>query len=124
MLAMTLEQELQDLEIQMMDPAARRSPESFAHLLADDFVEFGSSGRAYDKQQVLDALRRETTPREFTVEGFTARELASHIVLVTYRVSVHIHGGAETAHSLRSSIWMHRGGRWQIVFHQGTPIAA
>src|SRR5438445_4816224 len=107
MLAVTLEQELQDLEYQMMDPAARRSPESLAHLLAEDFVEFGSSGRVYDKQQVLTALRNEKEPREFMVENFQVRNLAPHIVLVNYRVRVHIHGGAETAGTLRSSIWMH-----------------
>jgi len=39
-----------DLEQSLLRPKIRRSPAAVTALLADDFVEFGSSGRVYDNQ--------------------------------------------------------------------------
>ncbi len=54
-------------------------------------------------------MEREGEAPEIKVEEFGARELSATVVLVTYR-----------SPSLRSSIWVLRKGKWQLVFHQGT----
>jgi len=57
------------LEEQLLRPDVRRSPTAVAELLADEFVEFGSSGRVLDKRQIIDVLRGETTRSPRSVLG-------------------------------------------------------
>ena len=106
------------LEVQMLQHAVRCSPHKVGNLLADEFVEFGSSGRTFDKRETVEILKHER-PLERTVANFRARRLASGVVLVTYDLL----STEQRVHSLRSSIWKRIDGRWQMVFHQGTPAA-
>jgi hypothetical protein len=47
---------LRDLEEQLLKPEVRTSRDRVGYLLADDFIEFGSSGRIFDKRGVIEAL--------------------------------------------------------------------
>jgi hypothetical protein len=105
-------QALRDLEERLLLPSVRASPNEVATLLADEFVEFGSSGRIYDKQQIIRLLQEERGEAQLTLVEFSARRLAADIVLVTYRVV--------ESRTIRSSIWNFQKGRWRMVFHQGT----
>ena len=110
---------LRGLEEELLKPEVRRSPLRVGRLLAEEFIEFGSSGRVYDKRQIIESLQQETpdpTTRLSLVE-FAARRLAPEVVLLTYRTVRD--GGPESR--LRSSIWRFLEDRWQMVFHQGTP---
>lgn len=102
-----------NLERRLLDAEFRRSPEA-ADLLADDFVEFGSSGQTYRKVEALAAMNQ-SEPHAAEIERFEVRELFHNVALVTYR----LHAERTT---LRSSIWVIRNGRWQVVFHQGTLV--
>lgn len=108
-------------EKKLLDPALRQVPERLAPLLADDFVEFGSSGRSYDKKQVLYLLRKQV-PARLTIEEFRVVELAPAAALVTYRARTEAQDGRSEKQSLRSSIWVQRGGEWRMIFHQGTAV--
>ena len=112
---------LLELEQRLLEPQVRRNRSSVAALLADDFVEFGSSGRTFDKQQTLELLG---SGAEVQLEliGFRARSLGSGVVLVTYRAMRREGPSGPGAESLRSSIWRLSEGRWQMLFHQGTPV--
>jgi hypothetical protein len=116
--------ELHALELRLLEPAVRASPEVLATLLAPEFVEFGSSGGAYDRAQVIAALSEEQSADEApivrTVDNFAVRLLAEHVALATYRVVRRRSGAKQAEHVLRSSIWRHSNGRWQMSFHQGT----
>lgn len=105
-------QALRDLEERLLLPSVRASPDEVATLLADEFVEFGSSGRIYDKQQVILLLQQEQERTQCTLADFSARRLAADVVLVTYRVV--------ESRTIRSPIWRSVDGRWRMVFHQGT----
>jgi len=114
--------ELRELEERLLQPDFRRSRPAVSALLADEFVEYGSSGRIFDKQQILDLLGSEPEQR-IAIAHFEARPLSADVVLVTYR-SVRPDGPPEAgATFLRSSLWVRRQGRWQVVFHQGTRAA-
>jgi hypothetical protein len=114
------EQVTRELEGRLLDPATRHSPGSLNALLADEFVEFGSSGRVFDKEGTMAALRGEAAV-DASIEGFRTAALAEGLALATYRL-VERRADAEAPEcSLRSSVWRLRDGRWQIVFHQGTP---
>lgn len=110
------------MEERLLQWSVRGDAEALSSLLASDFREFGSSGRVFDRQQVIEALRNETSC-EMTLGDFCAQVLAPDIALVTYRASWHGTSGQPAAISLRSSLWVQREGRWQLVFHQGTRAA-
>jgi hypothetical protein len=105
-------QAFRDLEERLLLPSVRASPDEVATLLADEFIEFGSSGRIYHKQQIILLLQQEQGGPQCTLADFSARRLAADVVLVTYRVV--------ESRTIRSSIWRSTNGRWQMVFHQGT----
>ncbi len=61
-------------------------------------------------------------PPVVAISDFHASLLSDGVVLVTYRSArdSRMRSG-QTAIALRSSVWVWRDSRWQIVFHQGTP---
>ncbi len=93
------------------------------NLLSDDFIEFGRSGGVYTKEDVVRSLVSEFIDEKeaLSARDFTLRPLAAGILLLTYR-SFRLTNGTEHRHTLRSSIWKFIDGRWQMAFHQGTPI--
>ncbi len=110
------------LETSLHKKDIRNSIEKTSELLADDFIEFGSSGIKYDKAFTLDSLSKEQVDLEITVEDFEARYLSDDVVLVTYKTSKLDPKNGEKFYSLRSSIWRFNGEKWAMVFHQGTKV--
>ena len=49
-------QELKGLEEMLLRPEVRRSRLKMDSLLADDFIEYGWSGRVYDKAAILETV--------------------------------------------------------------------
>jgi hypothetical protein len=110
-----LAQHLRGLEESLLLPDVRKS-ETLVDLLADEFVEFGSSGRIYNKAELVSTLQAEAASTQ-TASGFTLIELSPEVALLTYRIHLH---AEPPVHTLRSSLWKQIGGRWQMVFHQAT----
>jgi hypothetical protein len=109
-----------DLEERLIRPEVRRSLDEVGQLLAMDYIEFGSSGAVYNRQQILDGLANES-PMELSVTDFSARALCDGVVLVTYRSRRRDPASGQEWHSLRGSIWKLVDGCWLMSFHQGTP---
>lgn len=109
-------EELLKLEQRLLDPEVRHSVASINPLLHADFVEFGSSGRVYNKEMMVNMMIRQT-PGAVRIRDFDVREVADGVALVTYRTI-----GTEGKEAWRSSIWVRQSSRWQIIFHQGTRI--
>jgi hypothetical protein len=110
--------ELKGLEEELLVPAVRKSTR-FTALLADEFVEFGSSGRVYTKSDLAAVLQAES-PVGQTPSDFKVAYLAPDVALLTYKIRRHTQPPVQT---LRSSIWRRAKGQWQMVFHQGTIIS-
>jgi hypothetical protein len=108
-----------ELETSLHKKQVRNSTESTSALLADAFIEFGSSGRVWNKASIIESMRREAVDQQVTVEDFAARQLAPDVVLVTYISRKDASAGS----TLRSSIWKRCEGKWQMIFHQGTRSA-
>ncbi|HWZ52335.1 MAG TPA: DUF4440 domain-containing protein [Granulicella sp.] len=114
---------LQQLEENLLDPAVRKDPAQLASLLADDLREFGSSGRAYSKADIIAHLQSEpSSSSTLSLSDFATQLLAPNVVLATYVSTRQDQATGETTQALRSSIWIHRDQSWQMHFHQGTPI--
>ncbi len=101
------------LELSLLEPTLRHSAEHLNRMLADEFIEFGSSGRIYTKKDMLEHLPLEAS-KIFIVEDFKILELSDKVILATYKATI------DDQCSIRSSIWKLYGDVWQMVFHQGT----
>lgn len=106
---------IKKLELSLLNPEVRKSAQQLKQLIADEFMEFGSSGKIYNKKDILKALPQET-PREFKVEDFKVTRLSEEAMLATYKTI------EKKKTVLRSSIWKKFRDNWCIVFHQGTKV--
>ncbi|MEW6412518.1 MAG: DUF4440 domain-containing protein [Candidatus Zixiibacteriota bacterium] len=113
---------LYQLETRLFQPDVRHSREQLTELIAEEFVEFGSSGCIYDRDSIIASLAEESSMR-ISISDFKCVALSSEVALVTYRATI-TEGDQPTGDSLRSSIWKIVNGNWRMVFHQGTPTAA
>ena len=117
--APTIDARLRHLEEQLLRSDVRRSAEKVAALLADELVEFASSGQTFNKSQIVEALREES-PTKRSLSDFRCILLSENIALITYRATRALRSDEAPVHSLRSSIWRLKDGHWQMLFHQGT----
>src|ERR1700730_10409986 len=101
--AAAIDAQLRSLEEELLQPAVRRSTERVSALLADNFVEFGSSGQVYNKRQIIAALAEET-PSKLSLTDFESTLLSENVALVKYRAIRHSKTGESAVQSLRSSI--------------------
>ncbi len=106
---------IRELEERLLQPDVRKSPQELDRLLANEFLEFASDGRPYDKRQVIEPLQSEGAFRRSLID-FRLRLLADDVALATFRaIREDTHSG-EIVSSLRSSIWRRRSNEWQVVF--------
>lgn len=108
------------LEEELLSFQVRTSATRLNELLADDFVEFGSSGRIYDKPTIIRELGESGFVAGFEVGDFRLVMSGEDSALVTYRCEVRSDNGDVIRKSNRSSLWRLVDDRWQLVFHQGT----
>lgn len=101
----------------LLDPRVRADRDQVDRLLHDEFLEFGSTGRVYNRRVLLDMLEDEQ-PSAVVIRDFAVRQLSGDTALVTYRTVGQ--GGQEAR---RSSVWVLQDDSWKMVFHQGTRIS-
>lgn len=118
---MNTENTLLELEIALLDDKKRKSKQFLNDILADDFLEIGSSGKIYSKKDVLTVLHAESSSR-YDITHFEVKELATNIMQTRYTVRQINNAKNITITSSRSSLWRFSDGKWQIFFHQGTII--
>lgn len=112
---------LRAFEEALLDPAVRRDRARVEQFLAEDFEEFGSSGRVWTRTQILDELAGERYVPP-AIEDFRCAMLTDAVALVTYRSVKSFDGAGAQITSVRSSIWTKKDGIWKLRFHQGTPV--
>lgn len=115
-------EEVRSLEMSLLSPAVRKDARKIQGLLADEFQEFGASGQVYTKAEVIKLLAEERETR-IAMQDFACHPVGESVLLVRYR-SVRSADDGVVVEALRSSIWILREGRWQMLFHQGTRVGA
>jgi hypothetical protein len=108
-----LQDHLYSLEERLFHPDREADRSNLVPLFAEDYKEFCSSGRVFNRQQTIDVLLT-SDPRPATIHHFYVEQLAENAALATYRATTPV------AISYRSSLWIFRDNRWQLLFHQGT----
>ena len=112
--------ELRRLEESLLDSAVRHDADRMRELLAEDFLEFGSSGRVWTRKSIIDLLATEVNFLPPAIEEFQCSFLSENVALVTYHTVRNDARTGERLASLRSSIWVRQEGEWRMRFHQGT----
>ena len=106
---------IKSLELELVNPDARKDVRRLNELISDEFEEFGSSGVIYRKQDILSFLPQEE-PVKYELSDFTFKRLSEGCILVKYRSVI------SGKHTFRSSIWINDNGSWQMLHHQATVI--
>ena len=112
---MDTNQQIEALEFELVAPETRRDRSRMETLLADEFIEVGSSGIKYDKSEVIATLEADGST-EYKLSRFQFTALAADSVLVIYQAV------ANGKSSHRCSVWVERDNDWQILYHQSTPV--
>ncbi len=108
------------LETDLLKPEVRSSIEKLDELLTNDFVEYGSSGLIYDKAAILERLPKGVSP-SYILNDFEIIVLSENIIQTRFKTDRINLDNTKTI-SLRTSLWRKNGNKWQIFFHQGTPV--
>ena len=110
--------EVVGLELELLDPGCRSSAARMEALLADDFVEIGTSGRVWCRDDVIAALTTSPAMEDVTVGPAGGQLVAPGHVVVRY--TTHHQGGPGTVH--RTGWWRMTPNGWSCWFHQATAV--
>ena len=116
--------EIQQLEVELHQFTTRSNADRLNQLIHEDFFEIGYSGTQYAKVDIMNSLVQEEQP-EYSVwsQDFEFVDLAENLVQVIYKEAQMDKAGHLSRHAIRTSIWKKEHGRWQVQFHQATPIS-
>lgn len=111
-------EKLKNLEESLWKTETRFDLDFQERVFAEDFLEFGRSGRVYSREECLSVKAQEIRAK-LPLENFEVRKIDENTVLVTYISEVQYD---EIERANRSSLWTQYGSGWKIRFHQGTPL--
>lgn len=116
-------EELRRREPIFHNPAFGSTTAEFERSTAPDYWEVGASGRLYSRDFILHELTKSVPYVDAAAAGwetseFGLRRLGPDTYLLTYTLD---QAGRRTR---RSTIWRRSEDGWQILYHQGTIIAA
>jgi hypothetical protein len=104
----TLLETLRALEVALHQPSVRRDRGQLERLLHPNFREFGRSGRAYDRAEMLELLAgspQEPQPAKIWSQDFALHLLPEASALLTYRSANVSADGTLERYTNRSSVW-------------------
>lgn len=108
------------LEKSLLDPENRKNIILLDQLLHDDLLEIGSSGRIYNKSDVISRLPVSEN-KKIEAFDFTYTELSETVLLLKFKTADPDTQSQQIV--FRSSIWKYSENHWKMIFHQGTPSA-
>lgn len=108
------------LEETLWRAETRFDPVLMGQTFSPNLVEFGRSGRRYERAEMLfDPDPKAEINALLPLPDYSVELVAADVALATYKSEVRY--GDEIEMGRRSSLWVKDGGRWQLRFHQGTP---
>ena len=107
---------VRELELSLLTSENRQDATFLHRVLHPDFMEFGASGRTWNRQNIIVDLIATSPETSIEATAMTARRIDADTILITYHAD---HAGMR---SLRSSIWIQHKANWTMLFHQGTLI--
>jgi hypothetical protein len=106
--------QLRELEESLWRESTRFDRAHVERVYHPDFLEFGQSGRIWQRQASIDA-EPSGIDAELPLPDWRAELLTSDVALVHYvsRTGFGVHN--------RTSVWLRTDDGWRLRFHQGTP---
>ena len=113
------------LERALLTREVRSSAAALDALLDPEFSETGASGRRWTRAGILAALPAGAGagagpgppgPDRIADHAMAGRRLAADVVMLTFETD---HQGRRAR---RVSLWRRSGGRWRVLYHQGTLV--
>ncbi len=111
---------LQKLETSLWRSETRFDSHYMESILAEDFIEFGRSGKIYTRKDILNTKAIADIKATLPLPDFKVLPISENVMQVIY-ISITHYNGLEKAN--RSSIWRKDNGKWKLRFHQGTIIS-
>ena len=102
------------LESLLIAPTYAVPIEIINELIAEDYVEIGSTGQIFAKQDLLDY--HQASPKPIIIKDFQTKDLTDGLALIGYKTI------EDPISTIRTSIWREEEGTWRLVFHQATLI--
>lgn len=117
----SVKEHILQLEGDLLKSEVRKSSQMISDILADDFIEFCSSGNEYHYKNG-DTFQEQDNIKElcWQIVDFKTKELSNDCILAMYKLIKHDEPNENKKYSLRSTIWKYIDGKWKMVFHQGT----
>lgn len=122
------EADLMSREKKVWEAIKNKDWESFGGYLTDDQIYVGSQG-VMNKQASIESLKnslKDVTVSDASLTDFKTLMLDKDAAIVTYMANM---TGTMNGKELppmpqrNSSVWVNRGGKWQVIFHQDTDAA-
>lgn len=110
------------LERALLTREVRSSAAALAALLDPEFTEAGASGRWWTRAEILaelpagEAAAAPTGPDRIADHAMAGRRLAADVIMLTFETD------NQGRRARRVSLWRRSGGRWRVLYHQGTLI--
>ena len=108
------------LERALLTREVRSSAAALDALLDPEFTETGASGRRWTRAEILAGLPAgddgAALPGRIADHAMAGRRLAADVVMLTFETD---HEGRRAR---RVSLWRRSGGRWRVLYHQGTLV--
>jgi hypothetical protein len=111
--------ELCSLEEALWRAQTRNSPAWMESVLAPEFEEVGASGRVNTRAMVV--VPHDVAFTALPMEEYRVASLGGGGVLARY-VSRTVNDDGSHRVAERASVWRRHGGRWLLVYHQGTLV--
>ena len=105
------------LEMSLWIEETRNNREFLDKILHNDFLEYGKSGRVFNKEDILNNTSDEINA-VFPFKNMNIKDIGEKTYLITYLAATKVKN--KIIKSNRSSIWIGDSDNIQMIFHQGT----
>jgi len=104
------------------EAVAKKRMNVLRRFLADDYLDVSDVG-VFTKSETLQLIP-DLTLRDYSLDKFKVIKLNRNAGIVTYEAIQHwtIKGQEAPSHVRASSLWIKRGGKWLVIFHQESTI--
>lgn len=114
------------MERQLWEAWKNKDASTYQRLLSEDSIGVGVSGMSNRADIIRVASRNDCEVRSYSLENFQVVMLDTNTAILSYRgIQDATCGGSEIPTQVwASTVFVRRGGRWQVAFHQETPSAS
>lgn len=109
-------------EIALHDSKIRTHENEVSKLIHPDFQEVGKSGRTFDYESIVQAMKAEKPSKsKVHSQDYQCVQLEPSSYLLLYQSAIVDEFGEVSNFAKRSSIWVKSERSWMLRYHQGTP---